>query len=472
MQPKVVAEVDEAVAALQKLVEGDYYIDPTGLAREYGRGLTLSRLPVEPGQDYGHRMNHREEGTDLRLGMERSRHDPGWEDINAHDIDPHLMAGNVRNNRDVHSSSQLMTGHKPTPNPLAAEQHAHSQLFGPVSHSDPFHMRVAADHAEEHGFRLLPQHYRDKATRLGESVTEDVKALQKKVDEACRSTFGNMTMESGDVRSLQKVVRRCKEELDKSKLTFDKAKHRWVNPNKDKGSVSQRTAAAAKVPKGRASPEEVARVDAAIQSRPAAQELSGRFEEAMQGLPPEIKADYHHAIKTVIVRMTDKALKRTEDNLSKVHVYRNTRALNQGLYDSIPEAREVIDAGGGIMGAYHRKPGMLWGTAGELHIDGTLPGEHDTSETYAHEMGHVLDGVDMEITESDEWYEAWRDEIIGPAIETGKPPLSHYGCTSSGEGFAEMSRLIHSGNKSLKSVEKRFPKCIAVWKAHGLWPQG
>lgn len=183
--------------------------------------------------------------------------------------------------------------------------------------------------------------------------------------------------------------------------------------------------------------------------------LGGVIDRA-SGLSDAQKADYKGAISKVVGNMTPKALQRFAGNVKRVRFHGSTRELTKAIMAEDPEVRDRLQGGKyEIKGAYD-------GKTRQLDLDGPtkLEGKsYGTDHPIAHELSHALDGPGHEISKSKEWQGAWQAEI-----KTGA--LSKYGATSPSEGFAEFGRLYLSSGEP--DIEKKFPKCVAVWKSHGL----
>lgn len=203
---------------------------------------------------------------------------------------------------------------------------------------------------------------------------------------------------------------------------------------------------------------------------PAAQEKMreiGRTLMAADHLEPAQKKAYFDACQGVLSNMSPEAVARFAANVTgPPHFAADLAGVKKELlrrHRGNARVVEQLRAAGEIGGAYAHGGGkasfVLDGgftrQSGEALRDPTATG------IYAHEFSHALDGPRYEISGSKQWREAYAKEIAG-----GR--LTHYAAGKPSEGFAEFGRLVLSGRHDLAAIRAKFPRCFAVWEAHGL----
>ena len=203
-------------------------------------------------------------------------------------------------------------------------------------------------------------------------------------------------------------------------------------------------------------------------------------------LAPEQKAKYATAMGRVLGQVPAAVHQQLAAGLpGGAHFYPNSDAIQDGILRTVlsnpalsaedirqatEEVRESKAKGEKVAGVFNTADGSV-------HLDGgnpgDLPGRHGEGagtehETYAHELGHVLDR-DGRHTNTPEWAAAHAAEIATPDAD-GEHPLTAYAATSLQEGFAEFARLLYSGAWDTDDVAKTFPQASAYMKSQGLWP--
>lgn len=220
--------------------------------------------------------------------------------------------------------------------------------------------------------------------------------------------------------------------------------------------------------------------------------LHEKLKESIASAPKlttEQKTRYHAAVERVVSVMPQKARDLAHAGLKKVGFHPTTldvgnaladEAVATGKTDAERAALETRVAG------FRHSEGAGAGyvpAAGALHMDGDYrnramgagSGGHGTAsevqvehEIYAHELGHAIDGPHRAISHSAEWVDAQEAEIEPRG--DGRYPLTKYATTNYQEGLAEFARLLYGSDVPPEQVEREFPKCAAVFKSHGLWP--
>ncbi len=186
------------------------------------------------------------------------------------------------------------------------------------------------------------------------------------------------------------------------------------------------------------------------------------------GLSSKQKVAYFQSMQSVLGEMTPKALERFSAGLTKgAKFYPDHEGIREGLKDQHkdnPRVMAKLEAAGTPGGCYSKKGGET-----SLHLDGGYTEElksashkmQVTTDIYAHEFAHSIDGPSDEISRSKEWLSAYKSEIVNGG-------LTGYATTHPVEGFAEFGRLILAGRHDLGKVKARFPQCWAVWEKWGL----
>jgi hypothetical protein len=102
---------------------------------------------------------------------------------------------------------------------------------------------------------------------------------------------------------------------------------------------------------------------------------------------------------------------------------------------------------------------------GTIHVDGlgTLFGRPaKTEEFHAHELSHCIDGVNHDLSETEEWQRVWRAEIADGGY------LGPNSTKSATEGFSEFGALLLSTDLTAETVAKVLPLCVEFWRDRGL----
>lgn len=226
---------------------------------------------------------------------------------------------------------------------------------------------------------------------------------------------------------------------------------------------------------------------------------------------PETKRTFQAAHREVSTRVTREAARRITKHVGAIGVYPSHdelvhRAYSPGAIKAAVQkgnlARQVLDkfrgdgeyreasrqlieevlrSGNTIAGAYvpsvntlhldglesYEKIAKQW--AGTSELMGANPTGADVARhTYAHELGHAIDGPDSELSNSAEWRSAWRIEVD---FSGGKGPnLTNYARSNPSEGFAEFCRLVYSGDADAGEIQSKFPGCTKFLKDRRLWP--
>lgn len=181
-----------------------------------------------------------------------------------------------------------------------------------------------------------------------------------------------------------------------------------------------------------------------------------------KGLSEAQKAEYKASTTKVISKMTPKALDHFSKNVKKAHYHESNAALTDSLAKTSPTVSkmqvEARDKGKTLQlgGCYNRETQTL-----ELDGGKFASTSYPTSELHAHEFTHAIDGPDHALSNSNEWYHAFNDEL-------SKGQLSAYGAKSPAEGLAEAGRLAYGSDVKEADFKAKFPKVHAFFKKQGI----
>lgn len=193
-----------------------------------------------------------------------------------------------------------------------------------------------------------------------------------------------------------------------------------------------------------------------------------RKELSLSALSPEKQAEYAQAAERVFSQYTPQAASRFAAGIKqRSRFFSDNQALNDQFvqeYGTHPIAQAVREGKGSIGGMYKRSNG------GSLFLDGDWSRKRDptgskTHEVYAHEFMHAIDGPKNEISKSDAWQSAWKNEIVNKGV-------SEYAWTEPAEGLAEFARLLYSGSAKPEVLKKNYPQCMRVLHDWGLHAYG
>lgn len=205
----------------------------------------------------------------------------------------------------------------------------------------------------------------------------------------------------------------------------------------------------------------------------ATEALHGHL-NAAQGLSDEQRSLYGSAIDRVTHAMPDAAHERIAAHLKGGATFHaDTASIADGVKaDVLSIAR--ADRHPAIEERFKGMAGEKFGGGyvigkGTIHIDGGKDGA-SPHEVYAHTLGHVLDGPKQELSNSDQWWDAFTSEIA--MQPDGSRPLGRHAASEPGEGFAEFSRLLYGSDVPHGEIAKRFPRATAVFRKNGLLPEG
>jgi hypothetical protein len=189
-------------------------------------------------------------------------------------------------------------------------------------------------------------------------------------------------------------------------------------------------------------------------------EMQGWFAEHLRrhaDILMERRAEYARAAGVIFARMTPTALLRLRQNTREVRFYATREEMTVELGRTERQVAHLLASGMPIGGAYQSE-------TRQLHLDGGEEGTEarDTLGLYGHEFSHAVNGAGRVISSSSAWREAWEKEILAY-------PFSRLAMMSPHEGFAEFGRVMYSGTRRRSFLAWRYPRCVAVWRGHGLW---
>lgn len=189
-------------------------------------------------------------------------------------------------------------------------------------------------------------------------------------------------------------------------------------------------------------------------------EIIGWFAEQLANhpdIPMELRGTFARAARTVFERMTPTALLRWRRYTVAIRFFATLEELTVEVARVAPKAREILSQGGTVGGAFDGASGRLYLNGGDEETE-----DRDIISLYAHEFSHAINGPGRDISSLNEWREAWQAEIVFHR-------LSPRALVSPHEGFAEFGKFMYTGALSGKRLEKRYPRCVELWRGHGLW---
>lgn len=262
--------------------------------------------------------------------------------------------------------------------------------------------------------------------------------------------------------------------------------------------VDQAFAIANKQPEPEPKPQPIDQVEQPEQRSSNLSSLAQQAVSSNSALSPEQKQVYLSTISQVEKSLPQKAMDRVNQNLKGVYFGSNTINMAKNAFESVeqtdsfanlsPEAKQkheeqkkvILSGKLEVGGTYQFKQG-------QMYLDGmptssrAFEAENEKAEykitnseqqlrhIYTHEIAHSIDGPENELSNSDEWQNAWNNEIYyHPFMSI--PQLTAYAATSPSEGFAEFCRLVYTDDVPLDEIEIKFPLSSALLKRKALWP--
>jgi len=202
--------------------------------------------------------------------------------------------------------------------------------------------------------------------------------------------------------------------------------------------------------------------------------LADKMNAALERLPAELRPTFAKAASDVMGRMGERARNIVGASVKTVEFHASGSGLVAGMAANMTEAGQ--DGAGWAAGKSSRgAAGVYYRATGHLGIDGSEPNAPQTATEAAitsHEIGHAIDGPRMAFSGDAEWRRAYGSEIAGGQLSryaATPPPGSKR--DKYAEGFAEFSRILHSGDKKLDDIKAAFPKSHAFWEQRGLLPK-
>ena len=232
-----------------------------------------------------------------------------------------------------------------------------------------------------------------------------------------------------------------------------------ASTNPQKPAKTPKTEAPKEAPK-ESKPSEV-RLDPSLS--PQAKAHMKEVAKVLKGtdLTPEQRVKYFNAAQDTLKQFNPKALEKFQRNTKGYEFHPDFKQLTQAIFKDHPAVEQKLGKNGTVGGAYDRSTMKLRLDGGGLALTGSKE-ESDIHDLYSHEFTHAIDGPHHEVSGTREWEDAFNSEIKDRQI-------SVYATTKLSEGLAEFGRLVFSGKVKREEIEKRFPKCVGVWKKHGIW---
>jgi hypothetical protein len=181
--------------------------------------------------------------------------------------------------------------------------------------------------------------------------------------------------------------------------------------------------------------------------------------QQIQLLPAAVQ-EYRMAAYAIFDQMTLQAVERFNKHVGGYRFFNDLVSLNQHFNPTRPPADVAREVAMGLarLGAYNVH-------TGELEIDGgsQFAGRFFSPQyIFAHEFAHAVDGPQLEISGTGEWYDAWISEICSthPGTNAARSPE---------DGFAKFGQLVHESGIQRTMLESQYPKSAAVWRKWSLW---
>ncbi|HVL13099.1 MAG TPA: LPD38 domain-containing protein [Gemmata sp.] len=235
----------------------------------------------------------------------------------------------------------------------------------------------------------------------------------------------------------------------------------------------------------------VARANAMDKGKPLPERIDAAAARA-EGLTPTQQKLYAAMMKNVVSRMPEEAQKRFNENLTDLVFAKDVKTITLETMESWrtydPEGFKEQD-GDRIIREMEESGSTAMGFAtelGQLVVDGLTTGSGVKGKfgqvnaggegTYAHEVGHIIDGPNYGLSSTARWKQAYEAEIR-TTPESPVPKLTeyagrdHFGKVGYHEGFAEFARLLYGSNISTTRIAKEFPQSSKFFKDMGLWPK-
>lgn len=195
--------------------------------------------------------------------------------------------------------------------------------------------------------------------------------------------------------------------------------------------------------------------------KPKKEAKADHFEAGLQAsdLTSRMREKFGQTARDVHARLPAKARERFDAHVESVSFHESPDVLTASVLEKNPAMKEMMKGGKKAGGAYSK-------TRKELLLNGghTIDGKkYQADQIYAHEFAHAIDGPDKELSGSDGWRSAWREEA---------QRVSKYATKTPAEGFAEFGRLVYSNELGLDQLQERYPKMLEQWQAMELLPDG
>lgn len=201
--------------------------------------------------------------------------------------------------------------------------------------------------------------------------------------------------------------------------------------------------------------------EAVEKPKPKGKKQKDHFEAGLKAsdLTSRMREKYGQTARDVHARLPAKARERFDAHVESVSFHESPEVLTAAVLEKNPAMKEMMKGGKKAGGAYSK-------TRKELLLNGghTIDGKKfQADQIYAHEYTHAIDGPDKELSGSEAWREAWREEA---------QRVSKYATKTPAEGFAEFGRLVYSNELGMDQLQERYPKMLEQFKAMELLPEG
>jgi hypothetical protein len=166
-------------------------------------------------------------------------------------------------------------------------------------------------------------------------------------------------------------------------------------------------------------------------------------------IPTRTRQQFAAASSSVLDRMKPPAALRFIQNVESITFYRTVHQLNRELSTRLQTIREGNAKGQFAPGLYEIRGGR-----GFLHLNGVRGTTVTLREMFAHEFIHAVNGPKRELSESPEWQEAWKHDIVP------KQSLTEQARRLPHEAMSELGGYWLSGQIDDSTMQSDFPMCL------------
>ncbi len=179
-------------------------------------------------------------------------------------------------------------------------------------------------------------------------------------------------------------------------------------------------------------------------------DMADRGIKAAPSLSQQLRTVYKKTVENAIRHLPRPALEQMHRNATEMKFYKDSAAVSA-------EYQRLSNTTEGASHFFDHDTGMLYLGSGRRIGSRVYPLEG----MYVHEFGHCIDRG-RTITGTQEWQEAWRDEMANAQ-------LTPYSAEDEQEGLAEFIRELYTGRLPPSELMRRFPRCAAILEDRDLW---